>query len=75
MVSDLERLSEWNWEASYAKCSPHDPRKPQFGHPKWAPPDHRDHGKALRCDYPSQSDENAEQYWARVRKEIMEKYQ
>jgi len=44
------------------------------GHPKFYVKDHKDHGKALRCDYPSLEGEDAEAYWYRVRNLITEKY-
>jgi len=38
--------------------------------PGWYDPNYRQHGLALRCDYPSIDGEGIEEYWNRIRLEI-----
>lgn len=42
-----------------------------LGSPHFYIPDHREHGKSLACDYPSHPNENSEEYWIRVKREIL----
>ena len=62
---------EEGWKRAAAEFRREHGEWPEWYYAAKDPVDHRDHGKALKCEYKMQEGEYAEDYWNRVRQEIL----